>query len=127
MPNQFVGAWRLAWTELIDSSGKVHRADRTGMLIYAPDGHMSVQIVEDHTAGAPVSGPITYSQGGYEAYFGSYGVDRAAHTVTRDVEGSLVPTLIGSDLTRAYRFSERQLILRSSRTDEHWTVAWERY
>ena len=54
-----------------------------------------------------------------------YEVDEAAHTVTHHVEGALLRSLIGKNLTRVYRFEGRQLILTSSRPDEHWTIAWE--
>jgi len=37
-----------------------------------------------------------------------------------------VRSLIGKNLTRVYRFEGKQLILKSSRPDEHWTIAWER-
>jgi hypothetical protein len=76
---------------------------------------------------APEGNPVKYDQGVYEAYFGAYEVNAEAHTVTHHVKGSLVRVLIGKDLTRVYRFSGGQLILKSSRPDEHWTIAWERY
>ena len=61
------------------------------------------------------------------AYFGTFEVNEQAHTVTHHVEGALVRSLIGNDLTRVYRFSGNQLVLTSSRPDEHWTIAWEHY
>jgi len=30
---RLVGAWRLAWLEEEGADGKIHRADRTGMLV----------------------------------------------------------------------------------------------
>jgi hypothetical protein len=74
-----------------------------------------------------VDNPVKYDQGGYEAYYGTYDANEQAHTVTHHVQGSLVRALIGKDLTRVYRFSDGQLILKSSRPDEHWTIAWEHY
>jgi len=36
--------------------------------------------------------------------------------------------LVGKDLPRAYQFTEDgRLIIRSARTDEHWSVTWEHY
>lgn len=124
--DRLVGAWRLAWIELEGTDGKPHRADRTGILVYTRDGHMSVQIMTPK-GWVPPGGPVQYEQGGYEAYFGKYDVDEHAHSVTHHVEGALVRTLIGQDLTRVYEFSGRQLILKSSRSDEKWAVAWEHY
>lgn len=125
---RLIGAWRLAWTEEQGADGKMNRiVDRQGTIVYARDGHMSVQIMLPN-AGATVDGnPVKYDQGGYEAYYGTYEVNEQAHTVTHHVEGSLVRTLVGKNLTRVYSFSGGQLILKSSRPDEHWTIAWEHY
>ncbi len=124
---QLVGAWRLAWIEEQGADGNLHRTDRTGILVYTSDGHMSVQIMAREPGAPPAAGPVQYEQGGYEAYYGRYDVDEQAHSVTHHVEGALVRTLIGRDLTRVYQFSGKQLILKSSRADEHWTIAWEHY
>jgi len=96
------------------------------MIVYTRDGHMSVQIVFPNTENVQ-GGPVQYEKGGYEAYYGTYEVNEQANRVTHHVEGALVRTLIGKDPTRVYHFSDKQLILRSSRPDEHWTIAWERY
>jgi hypothetical protein len=124
---QLVGAWRLAWIEEQGADGQLHKGDRTGILVYTSDGHMSVQIMARDASAPPAAGPVHYEQGGYEAYYGRYDVDERAHSVTHHVEGALVRTLIGHDLTRVYQFSGKQLILKSSRADEHWTIAWEHY
>ena len=125
--DELIGAWRLAWSEELGSDGKLHRIDTTGILAYTGDGHMSVQIMAREPGAAPSAGPVKYEQGGYEAYYGRYDVDERAHTVTHHVEGALVRTLIGNDLTRVYQLSGKQLILKSSRSDEHWTIAWEHF
>ena len=122
----FVGAWRLDWLEEEGADGKVHRADCTGMLVYTSDGHMSVQVMYRNPQAGNAAGPVRYAQGGYEASFGRYEIDERAHTFTYHVEGALVRTLIGKDLTRVYEFSGKQLIVKSSSPNEHWRVAWER-
>ena len=123
---QFVGAWRLAWLEQPGSDGRLHRIECCGMLVYTQDGHMSVQVMERDPQ-AQAAGPQQYAQGGYEASYGTYDVDERAHTFTFHVEGALVRSLIGKDLPRAYQFSGNQLIVKSTRADEHWRVCWERY
>jgi len=123
--DQFVGAWRLAWLEEEGTDGNVHRADCTGMLVYTPDGHMSVQVMYRNAPGG--SSTVQYAQGGYEASFGQYEIDEHAHTFTFHVEGALVRTLIGKDLRRLYEFADKQLIVKSFNPSEHWRVAWERY
>ena len=72
-------------------------------------------------------GSVQYEEGGYEAYYGRYDVDERTHSVTHHVEGALVRSLIGKDLTRVYEFSGNRLVLKSSRQDDHWTIAWEHY
>lgn len=125
-PGQFVGAWRLAWLEQPGADGKLHRIKCCGMLVYTSDGQMSVQVMEREPQAQAATGPQQYSQGGYEASYGTYKVEDAK-TFTFHVEGALVPSLIGKDLPRAYEFSGNQLIVKSTRADEHWRVAWERY
>ena len=122
---KLVGAWRLAWMEKQGADGKVKRiTGRNGILLYTRDGHMSVQIMYPKSESALSN---DYVQKGYEASFGSYDVNEEAHTVTHHVNGSITRALVGKDLTRVYRFSEGQLIIKSSRPDEYWSVAWEHY
>ena len=124
--DRFVGAWRLAWLEEPDVSGKIHRADCTGLLVYTRDGHMSVQVMYQNPQAGTSAAPVQYAQGGYEASFGTYEIDDA-HTFTFHVDGGLVRALIGKDLKRVYELSGDQLIVKSSDPNEHWRVAWERY
>jgi hypothetical protein len=126
--SQFVGAWRLAWLEQPGADGKLRRIECCGMFVFTRDGHASVQVMEpDSQAPAAASGPQQYSQGGYEASYGTYKVDENAHTFTFHVDGALVRSLIGKDLPRAYELSGKQLIVKSTRVDEKWRVCWERY
>jgi hypothetical protein len=123
--DKLIGSWRLAWDEEQAADGKMVRPEQTGVIMYTRDGHMAVQIMLPEGKNAPENNPVKYEQGSYEAYYGTYDVDEVAHTVTHHVEGALVRSLIGKNLTRAYRFEGKQLILKSSRADEHWTIAWE--
>jgi hypothetical protein len=127
MRDRFAGTWRLAWLEEPDANGKVHRADCTGMLVYTSDGHMSVQVMYRNPQSGGQAEPVQYAQGGYEASFGRYEVDEAAHTFTFHVEGAMVRSLIGKDLPRVFELSGNQLIVKSTNPNEHWRVAWERY
>jgi hypothetical protein len=125
----FVGAWRLAWLEEEGSDGKIQRADCTGLLVLTTDGHMSVQVMYRNPPAnsqlANRAAPVQYAQGDYEASFGTYQIDERAHTFDYHVEGALVRTLIGKDLPRAFEFSGKQLIVKSTHSEEHWRVAWE--
>jgi hypothetical protein len=122
---KLVGAWRLVSLEGPRADGKVQRAsDLKGMLLYTSDGHMSVQLMYPQSASGLTN---EYVKNGYEASFGSYDVNEEAHTVTHHVEGSITAGRVGKDLPRAYQFSDGQLIIKSTRPDEHWAVTWEHY
>jgi hypothetical protein len=124
--DRLVGAWRLAWLEEPDAAGTLHKADCTGMLVFSRDGHMSVQVMYRKPQRGETTAPVQYAQGGYEASFGRYEVNEG-HTFTFHIEGALVRTLVGKDLTRSYESSGNQLIVKSADPNEHWRVAWERY
>jgi Lipocalin-like domain len=124
--DRLVGAWHLVSLDEPGTEGKLnHLTDRKGMLIYTRDGRMSVQLMLPQSESAISN---DYVQNGYEASFGSYDVNEAAQTVTHHVEGSVTRGLVGKDLARAYRFADNgQLIIQSTRSDEHWRVTWEHY
>jgi hypothetical protein len=124
---RFIGAWRLAWLEEADADGNVHRADCTGMLVFTREGRMSVQVMYRNPQAGTSSGPVQYAQGGYEASFGRYEIDERAHRFTYHVEGALVRSLIGENLTRVFELSGQQLIVKSPSPTEHWRAAWEHY
>ena len=124
---QLIGAWRLVSDEET-VNGKLTKLDQTGILTYTSDGHMSVQIMDKNPNASDNSGkPVQYDANGYESYFGTFDVNEAAHSVTHHVQGALVRSLIGKDLTRIYTFSGKQLVLKSSRPDESWRIVWEHY
>ena len=125
--DKFVGGWRLVSLETEGADGKVHHSDSTGLLTFTRDGHMSVHIMERNPQPEAPVGPEQYSQGGYEASFGTYEVEEITHTFNFHVEGGLVRTLIGKDLRRSFEFSGNLLIVKPTRPDEHWRVVWKHY
>lgn len=123
--DRLIGAWHLA--AMVDANGEaVTGALPTGMLIYTRDGHVSVQLMYPKSAGSLSN---EYVHEGYEASFGSFDVNEAAHTVTHHILGSNTgDLLVGKDLPRVYQFSPKgELIIRSARRDEHWSVRWVRF
>jgi hypothetical protein len=126
LQRRFIGAWWLAWLEEPDARGKVQRVDCTGLLVFTPDGHMSVQVMYRNPPSVSNAAPAQYEQGGYEASFGTYKIEDA-RTFTFHVEGALVRTLIGKDLKRGYELLGDQLVVKSPDPNEHWRVGWERY
>ena len=123
--DRFVGAWRLASLEEEGAEGKSYRADCTGLLVYTRDGHMSVQVMYRNPHAGSDAAPVQYAEGGYEASFGTYKVDEGGHSFIYHVDGALVRTLVGKDLPRAFEFSGKQLIVKSTRPEEHWRAVWE--
>ena len=122
---KFIGAWRLA--SIVGPDGKqITHGAPAGMLIYTRDGHMSVQLMYQESEKSLSN---DYVENGYEASFGTYDVNEATHTVTHHVLGSNTGgRLVGKDLPRLYQFSaDGHLIIKSARTDEHWSVTWEHY
>ena len=123
--DRLVGAWRLVLLEAPGPDGKTNRiTDLRGMLLYTRDGHMSVQLMYPKSASDLTN---DYVKNGYEASFGSYDVNEQTHTVTHHVQGSITAGLVGRDLPRAFQLSDRRLIIKSTRPDEHWSVTWEHY
>ena len=123
-----VGAWHLVSLDEPEPDGKLrHITDAKGSLIYTEDGFVSVQVMYAKAETSTSTAPVQYAQGGYEASFGRYVVNGAAHTVTHRYEGSLVRWLLGKDFPRTYELSGRRLTIRSPRADEPWFVVWERY
>jgi hypothetical protein len=123
--DRFVGAWRLVQLAQPGADGKIHSADSTGLLVFTRDGDMLVLVMERNPQAQDPTGPEQYSQGGYEASFGTYQINESKHTFTFHIEGALVRTLIGKDLPRAFDLSGKRLIVKSTRSDEHWRVVWE--
>jgi hypothetical protein len=97
------------------------------MLIFTREGRMSVQVMYRNPQAGESSGPVQYAHGGYEASFGRYEIDDRAHRFTYHVEGALVRSLAGKDLTRRFELSGQQLIVKPASPNEHWKVTWEHY
>lgn len=107
-----VGAWRLLTWEIAYSDGRPPShpfgADAEGLLMYTPDGFMSVAIARagrreisgDSPRRAP---PIERAEAfdGYFTYAGRYRV--SGGQVTHVVETALNPSFVGAELVRRIR------------------------
>lgn len=118
--NPLVGTWNLVSLEEVDAAGKVHKQDCSGLFVFTSDGKASVQVQYREA-----DKDSAYSQGAYEASYGSYHVDSSS-IFTFHIDGALVRTLIGNDLKRAYKISGNRLTVTSTNPAEHWKVVWER-
>lgn len=122
---RFIGAWRLV--SIVGPDGRPATTGvPIGMLIYTGDGHVSVQLMYPSSSKALSN---EYVENGYEASFGSYEINAAAHTVTHHVQGANTrDRLVGKDLPRVYEFNANgRLILKPAGAGEHWSVTWEHY
>jgi len=116
-PQKLVGAWRLVSVETRDEGGElVRRGERTGYLIYTPDGYMSVAFMKEgrpRFESGDIRGGATEEKiaaiNGYVSYAGRYTVMDGS--VVHHIEVSLFPNWVGESQERAYRLEGDRLTL----------------
>ena len=121
--NELTGAWKLLSYIEISTNG----ADTffplgnnpNGILIYAADGYMSVQISgTDDKDESLLEDSVKYSNINYRNFLffsGSYYIDNRQATVIHDVITSVTPALIGKTVERDVTFEADILYLKSTR------------
>jgi hypothetical protein len=145
--NKLAGSWQFIADQLLDSAGQVVKKDTavTGLLIYTPDGKMSVQFLWKGTR-APVLNDTMMNKDGlsnglglgfnrwnteearglidtYDAYFGDYRVDWNTNTVTHIVKGNLRPEKEGTIHRRVFELKGDSLFLKSADPANRWKAA----
>lgn len=91
---------------------------RLGLIMYQPDGWMSVQIARprrpiDHSldfAKLPSAERLGYLDS-YYGYFGRFEIDEAASEVHHNIVSALNPAEIGVKYRRRFRFEAEKLVL----------------
>lgn len=124
---KLIGAWQLVSIASPGPDGKTMSVSHpAGMLTYTRDGHVSVQLMYPASESAISN---EYVLNGYEASFGSYDVNEAKHILTHHIQGANTrDLLVGRNLPRVYQFdAQGNLIIKSARSDEHWSVTWKHY
>jgi len=130
LSTQLPGTWLLESRIDVTASGERHPdpllgEDPVALVVYDRSGHFAAQFMKrDRSSVAPgpgaepTAGPTnnTRSQGGYDAYFGTYVVDDAKGTVTARLMGSLTPGNVGMELTRAMSVHGDTLVIRLETT-----------
>jgi hypothetical protein len=117
-----VGGWRMTSLEA-GTEGDLRPVPYSGQIIFTSSGTMSVQAMNPDT-----SAPDTpYTVNGYEAFYGSVRVDKAARTFAVTVESSAVRDLIGQTLTRNFKVSGNKLVLTPVDPAEGWRVTYRRF
>jgi hypothetical protein len=77
------------------------------------------------TAGSASSEEIREAVAGFIAYFGIFDVDASTQTVIHHVRACLVPSWVGTDWKRTYRFKSNRLLLTAVATSV-LDLVWER-
>jgi hypothetical protein len=116
-----VGAWRMTSLE-VGTEGNLQSVPYSGQIVFTKAGTMSVQAMNPE-ADAP---DTPYTLNGYEAFYGTVTVDKAAGTFDVTVESSLVRDLIGQRLTRVFEVSRDTLVLTPPDPAEGWRATYER-
>jgi Lipocalin-like domain len=118
--NRLVGEWRMTSLEA-GTEGNLQRVPYSGQIIFTKAGTMSVQASNPDT-----SAPDTpYTINGYEAFYGSFRVDRAGRTFAVTVQSAAVRNLIGQRLTRVFRVTRDRLVLTPADPSEGWRVTYK--
>ena len=139
MTHSLVGAWQLTrWSRHTDGLPVVYPLgpDAVGLLVYAADGSMAVQMTGVHRAriggSDPLGGPASARAAAYSgclAYFGTYSIEGTV--VTHRLVASLFPDWTGEAQARPFTLDGDRLVLRTppSTVDGRTTVnemAWMR-
>jgi Lipocalin-like domain len=121
MINPLSGTWRLIAWRRIAADGAISYplgADARGLLNYASNGTMAVQIsgtdrvapnTDDPLGGSAQERAQAYSS--YLAYFGTYAVQ--GQTVVHDIDSSLYPGWSGHQQVRPFTIDRDELVLRT--------------
>jgi hypothetical protein len=121
----FIGVWKLISCERKFKDGRIeypYGEKPVGRITYDKAGRMSAQLMRPGRRSTVASGvsliagnasgdEIREAVNGFIAYFGTFDVDESTHTVIHHVHACLVPSWVGTDLKRTYRFDANRLVL----------------
>jgi hypothetical protein len=137
--DRFIGVWRLISCKGKSKDGRTdypYGEKPVGRITYDKAGRMSAQLMRPgrrSTVGPGVSlidgnasgEEIREAVNGFIAYFGTFDVDESSQTVIHHVQACLIPSWVGTDLKRAYRFNANRLVL-TAVTTSVLVLIWER-
>jgi hypothetical protein len=118
-----VGTWRFASMEARSPEGQIiypYGENIFGRLVYTADGFMSVLLMnpdrprfgsDDPMAGTPDE--IEAAFRGFDAYCGTYTIDKEQATVTHHIQASKFPNWIGTDQVRSFESRDGRLTLKA--------------
>jgi hypothetical protein len=118
-----VGTWRFISMEARSPRGEVispYGENIFGRLIYTAEGLMSVLLMNPDrprfTSDDPMAGTtdeIESAYRGFDAYCGTYTIDKETKTVTHHIQASKFPNWIGTDQVRSFELRDGRLILKA--------------
>ena len=137
--DSFIGVWRLISCERRYKDGRIEHPygeKPVGRITYDQAGRMSAQLMRPGRrstvapgvsliAGNASADEIRDAVNGFVAYFGTFDVDESTQTVLHHVQACLVPSWVGSDLRRTFRFNANRLMLTAATTSV-LELIWER-
>jgi hypothetical protein len=134
--NPFVGTWKLISIETRGPDGAiapgpnpVGGVNPTGTVMYDAAGHVSLQIMPSgRPASLNILQPLSPQQAkealfGYIAYYGTYTLDQRTRTMHIHFDGSLNPSMVGTNGERYYEFNGNRMKFRAG---ANTTLSWER-
>ena len=138
--DRFIGVWRLISCERNSMDGRTdypYGEKPVGRITYDRAGRMSAQLMRPGRRSTVTPGmslitsnasaeEIREAVNGFTAYFGTYDVDESAQTVIHHVQACLVPSWVGTDLKRTYRFNSTRLVLTAAAPANVLELIWER-
>lgn len=138
--DRFIGVWKLVSCERKFTDGRVeypYGEKPVGRITYDKAGRMSAQLMRPgrHSsvppgmsliAGNASAEEIRESVSGFIAYFGKFELDETSNTVIHHVQACMVPSWVGTDLKRTYRFNANRLLLSASSALSSIDLVWEK-
>jgi hypothetical protein len=137
---RFIGVWKLVSCERKYKDGRLqypYGQSPVGRITYDKAGRMSAQLMRPgrHSTSPPGVNLVLANASademrevlsGFMAYFGAFDVDEASTTVIHHVQACLLPTWVGTDLKRTYRFDSNRLHLTVVSSDNSLELIWEK-
>ncbi|MBY0506663.1 MAG: lipocalin-like domain-containing protein [Bryobacteraceae bacterium] len=138
--DQLLGVWNLVSYARRGANGKVdypYSERPVGRITYDSAGRMSAQLMRPGRRSTLASG-VSFATGraadaeireavaGFIAYYGTFTVDERVGEVIHHVEACLVPSWVGTDLRRKYRFTGDHLTLTAVAGDFSVELVWRR-
>lgn len=118
---RLAGEWRMTSLQ-VGTEGNLQRVPYSGQIIFTNAGTMAVQAINPDADAEDTP----YTSNGYEAFYGTVAVDKAAGRFTVTVRSSVVRDLIGQRLTRVFEVSRNRLVLTPTDPAEGWRVTYRR-